>query len=490
MADPHLGKILGGRYRVDSLIEETQVADLYRGTNTAVEREVTIKIVKARLADFTHEIFEEARKISRISHPNVLAVTDLGEEEDGTVFVIYEHFVGENLLTVFNEQLPVERAIDIVRKAAAALTAVFAARDVHGMLKPENILLAPGTDEDETVKVLNFFGSGTFNRPNRNAVFVPSVEDVNYLAPELVSSDRGDERSDVYSLGSLLFRMLAGEVPFPAESFTESVKKALDEPPPPLSSFRTDLPEDLERVILTAMSKNPEMRYQTVSEFSDELKKFVGGSSESAAVAEAPKQDIWKTAFAVLAAISLLTVALIYATSVKQTNPTTQLQPDANGQPVQPIGPATGIAEQNLANMQDMSAETISNSNMAVPPGTLPGGDGYDPWKNGGKPPPGAPLGPGGQVVTIDPNNPSPFMTNDGPCIPQPSGIVLCPAPANRIAKPTPTPKPSAANANVSPKATPTPEVKPSPTVVKTPAKPAATPKTGQNGKPKNGDDL
>ncbi|MGH9820792.1 MAG: hypothetical protein ACRD43_11540, partial [Pyrinomonadaceae bacterium] len=166
------------------------------------------------------------------------------------------------------------------------------------------------------------------------------------------------------------------------------------------------------------------------------------------------------------------------------------LQPDANGQPVQPINPATGIQEQNLANMQGMSADTAANSNMAVPPGTLPGGDGYDPWKNGVQPPAGAPrVGPGGQIVTIDPNNPSPFMTNDGPCIPQPSGILLCPAPiTNKPVKPTPTPKPNAANANVQPAATPMPKSETKPTPVPKPS-PSKT-QTSTNGKPAKGEDL
>jgi len=235
------------------------------------------------------------------------------------------------------------------------------------------------------------------------------------------------------------------------------------------------------------MSKNPEMRYQTVAEFSNELEGFVSlRAVDAEPQVETQKHDIWKTAFVVLAGISLLTVALIYATSVKQTDPTTQLQPDANGQPVQPINPATGVQEQALANMQTMSTE-VTNSNMAVPPGTLPGGDGYDPWKNGGQPPPGAPKG--GQTVTIDPNNPSVFMPPEG-CIPQPSGILLCPAPVNKAVKPTPTPRPNA-NANVQASPTPKPEMKPTPVekpvTRPTPAKPQTT---SPSGKPKNGNDL
>jgi len=276
--------------------------------------------------------------------------------------------------------------------------------------------------------------------------------------------------------------MLAGETPF-APGISEGSFE--DAPPPPLSSFRTDLPADLEPVILTALARNPEMRYQTVAEFAQQLDRANGAPVAAAAQGN---NNLWKTAFIVLAGIAILAAALIYATSVKQTDPRTQLQPDANGLPVQPINPATGAQEQALANMAGMPAEVIANSNSAMP-GTMPGGDGYDPWKNGGQPPPGAPnIGTGGKIITIDPNSPSQFMPPDG-CVLQPSGILLCPAPlnANAAKKPTPTPK---TNPNTQPSPTPktTPEEKPTPAAEKTPAKttpqktPAPKPNTGKTG--------
>jgi hypothetical protein len=229
------------------------------------------------------------------------------------------------------------------------------------------------------------------------------------------------------------------------------------------------------------------MRYQTITEFAQQLDRV---SQAPVAAAAQGNNNLWKTAFIVLAGIAILAAALIYATSVKQTDPKTQLQPDANGLPVQPINPATGAQEQALANMAGMPAEVIANSNMAMP-GTVPGGDGYDPCKNGGQPPAGAPnIGPGGQVITIDPNSPSQFMPAEG-CVMQPSGILLCPAPlnANAAKKPTPTPK-NNANANVQASPTPktTPETKPTPAAEKTPTKPAtqktptAKPSPGKSG--------
>ncbi len=133
--------------------------------------------------------------------------------------------------------------------------------------------------------------------------------------------------------------MLAGDEPF-AGAERELIPQILEEPPAPLSSFRQDLPDGSETVVLTAMSKNPEMRYQTVTEFANSL----GGDGDVAGVAQPNKKhELWKTAVVVVLGTILLASALIYASYTKQTNPTTQLQPDANGLPVQPINPATGV---------------------------------------------------------------------------------------------------------------------------------------------------
>jgi hypothetical protein len=476
MADVNFGRVLGDRYRVDSLLAESEIATLYRGINTVVERSVIIKILATDLNDFQKTVLDEARDISRISDPNILSVSDLGTETDGTVYVVYEGFDGETLSASMNRdgQLPVIEAVDVTKQIADALAAVPATRSAYGMLSSKTVLVTDPMAGPRRVKVFNFFAPDAFNREGRNAVIVRGAFDTNFVAPEVATSGVGDERSDVYSLGALLFTMLAGEVPFKSESLVDVIKQSVENAPPPLSSFRTDLPPDLEPVILTAMAKNPEMRYQTVNEFKQQLDRATSGTA--AAPATGGNNNLWKTAFIVLAGIAILATALIYATSVKQTDPRTQLQPDANGLPVQPINPATGAQEQALANMAGMPAEMIANSNMAVPPGTMPGGDGYDPWKGGGQPPAGAPnIGAGGQVITIDPNNPSQFMPAEG-CVMQPSGILLCPAPlnANAAKKPTPTPK-NAANANVQASPTPkiTPETKPSPSPEKTLGKPA-----------------
>jgi hypothetical protein len=239
--------------------------------------------------------------------------------------------------------------------------------------------------------------------------------------------------------------------------------KQKTEPPAPLSAFRRDLHPEIEPIVLSAIAADPERRYQTVREFAEDLEMLLGApiSPVAAAVDDAPKRNIWQTAFIALAGISLLAVALIYATSGRKTDPTTQMQADVGSFPVQPIGPATGAQEESLAKLPAMTdAEIMATSAMEQPPGTLPGGDGFNAWANGVAPPPGAPLQnyvpPGGQVYTIDPNTGSQFMPPDG-------GVILVPIPANTntAVKPTPTPKTPPANAAVPPSLSPSATPKP-----------------------------
>lgn len=194
------------------------------------------------------------------------------------------------------------------------------------------------------------------------------------------------------------------------------------------------------------------------------------------------KQDPWKTAFIVLIGVVMLSAVLIYSTSSKRTEPTTALQTDANGQPVQPLNPASGVEEERLA---ALPPDSIANSNVATQAGQVPGGDGYDPWANGGKPPTGAPIGPGGGYVTIPNGGSSQFMPPE--CILQPSGIYLCPVPtnANTKVKPTPTPKGTPQNANTQP--SPTPATAGAPKATPTPAggaRPTPTPRTRPTAAP------
>jgi len=498
MTDQFIGQTLAGKYRVDSFLRMSGLGKMYRGTHLLMDKPVCIKILAPALAvdeNIVKEFSVEAKTLSRIAHPNVLNVTDFGSDINGAVYIILEGASGETLKeTVKTEgKFSLNRAVRIAWQVASALSAAHAAGVIHHHLTAENILLAQTAGDAETVKILDFASAKSENELD--------LKDLEYLSPEQNSSvSDADERSDVYSLGVIFYEMLAGEVPFKADEAAALMMKQAENPPPPFSAYRSDLPQDVEFVVLKALAKIPEMRYESANEFANALNLASNnvGSAETVLITEAPetaKNNLWKTAFVVLAGISVLAVAMIYATSVKQTNVPTQLQTDANGQPVQPLNPATGMNEQSLTSMlpnQQPSAMMGANSNFSMPQ-PIPNGDGYGDGYNAwgtGRPPAGAPpqyIPPGGTMVTI-PGGGSQFMPNDTGgyiMVPQPTPTNAnvqpsptatpkggkTPAPAANTAQPTPTP-----NAQ-----TPPPEVKPTPApkTEKTPAvKPAATPKT------------
>lgn len=481
MSEQFVGKTIAEKYQIESVMQKNGLGGLYRAAHVFMEKPAAIKLLApefARDEDTVAQFLTKAKAAANISDPNVLNTTDSGMGPDGSVYIVYESTDGVPLRETLaeNGQLDAAEAVSIARQTAAALAAAHSEGVVHGNLSPDSILIESVEDGSARAKVFDFglADIADTNRPGTSIVDRPAE----YMSPEQCSGAvDADDRSDIYSLGVILYQMLAGEVPFSGEKASDVMIKHVEEAPPPLSAFRQDLAPEIEPVVLRALAKDPDMRYQTAIEFAEDLDRIQHGvSPEPAAAAAAASNNIWKTAFIVLAGISLLAAALIYATSVKQTNPTTALLPDANGQPVQPINPATGAQEDTLSSMIGMPADMMANSNMAVPPGTMPGGDGYNPWANGVAPPPGGPpVGPGGQVITIDPNNPSQFMP--------PDGVILVPIPANAntAAKPTPTPRTPAANANVAAPPVPKPTVETKPTQKPAPEKPKST-KTPETG--------
>lgn len=507
MIDEFTGKILADKYEVEDLIQENEFGNTYRGTHLSMEKSVRIKILSPALAvdeNIVERFSNEARTISKLSHPNILNVTDFGTDSENNVFIVTEDAEGVSLKDAIKREgfFKVERAVRIARQIAAALSAAHANNIVHQTLTSDKILLMPMANELELVKVL---GIGSFE--NNEAIdFTESKEfdDLAYLSPEQCTQEsEADERSDIYSLGIIFYEMLTGEVPFTADTATDLMMKHSQTPPPPLVAFRDDVPDEIEPILLSALAKNPDKRYQSAAAFADDLSVAANMEDDvetlvipkvETAKAGAGRVGFWKTAFIVLAGISVLSIGLIYATSLKGTEPTTIVQTDKNAKPVQPINPATGLSEQNLPNMDQFPSNSLTTMDPSMLPPDLggtggeivtDGGGGYgNPWENGGAPPTGAPIGQGGETITL--SDGSIFMPNeDG------SGVYLVPIPA------TPTPEPTKKEDKKSDKGTKTDEpktdVKPTPsdqpkTDVKTDTKPTEQPKT--DSQPKKTDET
>lgn len=449
MTEDLLGKLIAEKYRVESLIGESDMGDMFAGRNEITDQPVTLKILPQALSMDTRwakRFIDESRAASSVTHPNILDLTDFGSDAKGVVYAVYERIEGKALSELLVSALDEKRAIEIAKQIANGLSAAHDRKLVHGRLSPLSIFVETGETGIDNVKIYGIGGDPL--KAGRDA-------DPRYLAPEQCNSfPIADDRTDVYSLGVILYEMLSGVLPVEGKTAAEVQAKLASEPPPPLTAFRKDLNPEIEPIILTAMAAVPERRYQTMAALAEDLGLLSSRISPAKADAAtpSPKGNAWKTATIAFAGIAVLAVALIYATSVRSTDPTTQLQAEAGSLPVQPIGPATGAQEQSLAQLPTMTDAEIMATTADPLAGTLPGGDGYNAWANGGAPPIGAPplgaipqagaplnqvptveyIQPGGQTYTV------PSSGSGSPFMPADSGVILVPVP--KTPEPTPTP--------------------------------------------------
>lgn len=283
--DPLLGKVLTGKYRIDEKLSEGGMGAVYRGTHVLMEKTVAVKVLRPSLAadeKIVARFSREARAASKITHPNALSVTDFGESEDGIVFLVMEFLDGRTLKDVIRDEgpMPLERVVEIMRQVADALKAAHDQGVVHRDLKSDNIMLI-STGVGEHAKVLDF-GIAKINEPDgvqSSELTAPNlvIGTPQYMSPEQCSqSSEIDRRSDIYSLGVILYEMLVGHVPFTGDSPTIVMMKHLQEPVPSVLDERSDLPPSIAQIIGRAMAKLPENRYQDITDVMDDLTVVAG----------------------------------------------------------------------------------------------------------------------------------------------------------------------------------------------------------------------
>ena len=277
--DELVGETLDGRYRVLRLLGEGGMGRVYEGEHLLIERRVAIKVLRedfTRRADVVERFRREAKSASRIGHPNIVDVLDFGEAPSGASYFVMELLQGEDLADVLARlsKLPPERAVLIAFQCCHALAAAHDKGVIHRDMKPENVFLVEREGAADFVKLVDFGVAKMSERDalqddggklTRTGVIFGTPE---YMSPEQAAGHAPDHRADIYALGITLYELLTGRVPFEGASFMSVLTKHANKALPPLRELNPDVSvsPELEAVVLRALNKDREARYQTMRE--------------------------------------------------------------------------------------------------------------------------------------------------------------------------------------------------------------------------------
>lgn len=268
-----------GNFQVVRLLGEGGFGEVYEAENPFLQRRAAVKVLHAGMGqdpELVRRFLNEARAASAIRHPNIIDVFDAGVTPDGEPYILMEFLEGDSLQKIIAQQgrLDLATAQEVARQAGSALSAAHAAGIVHRDLKPENLFLVPDatTPLGFTVKVLDFGIAKVSQREDHNSAVRTQagllMGSPAYMSPEQCrDSSDVDHRTDIYSMAIIVYEMLAGVTPFLSKSATEMLVLQLSAEPPPLRQHVPDLPENLDRAITRALSKDREIRYGSVDYF-------------------------------------------------------------------------------------------------------------------------------------------------------------------------------------------------------------------------------
>jgi serine/threonine-protein kinase len=263
--DPRLGTVIAG-YRIEDRIGRGGMGVVYRAEHLNLQRRAAIKIIAPDLAEsegFRERFSREARIAGALQHPNIVTVYDAGEI-DGLLYLAMQYIEGRDLAAMLRAEgrLRPYRAIDVCRQIASALDAAHSRGLIHRDVKPANVLIegrrAFLTDFGLTKRL-----DGQHTQLTRAGDVVGTIH---YVAPEQIEGNPVSARSDVYSLGCLLFHCLTGQVPFFRDTDVGVIYAHLSEEPPRVSELRAELPDGLDAVIAKALDKSPDRRFQTCTD--------------------------------------------------------------------------------------------------------------------------------------------------------------------------------------------------------------------------------
>jgi len=284
-SDPRIGSVVG-KLVIVRLLGKGGMGAVYEGRHSQLTRRFAVKFLLPEFATHREVLgrFEsEAKAAGGLEHPNLVAVTDAGRSTDGAPYLVMEFLQGEDCSQLLRRvgPLPVMRAADLVLQACRGLAVAHKAGIVHRDLKPENLFVTDAGDGTDRVKVLDF-GIAQIRSPDRGRVTRTgaTLGTAHYMSPEQARGDANlDSRTDVWSLGVVLYELLSGRKPFEGERFLNVIHQILSTEPPPLATLRPGLPPGLVVLVQQAMTKSVTERLPTVTALADGLIPFAGRTS-------------------------------------------------------------------------------------------------------------------------------------------------------------------------------------------------------------------
>ncbi|MCQ2417548.1 MAG: Stk1 family PASTA domain-containing Ser/Thr kinase [Oscillospiraceae bacterium] len=271
--DKNIGKKLDGRYEITERIGEGGMADVYRATDVVDNKTVAVKILKKEFAEneeFLRRFRNESKAIAVLNHPNIVKVFDVGFSER-IQFIVMEYIDGFTLNEYMEQegQLSWKDAVHFITQILRALQHAHSKGIVHRDIKPQNIMML----RDGTIKVMDF-GIAKFAREDGKTGTDKAIGTVHYISPEQARGGDTDAKSDIYSVGVMLYEMLTGKKPFDSDNPVSIAVMHMQQQVPLPDTINPDIQIGLEEIILKAMEKNPEDRYQNVREMTEDLKLF------------------------------------------------------------------------------------------------------------------------------------------------------------------------------------------------------------------------
>jgi serine/threonine-protein kinase len=265
-----VGEVVADRYELEELVGTGGMSSVYRARDRLLERRVAIKVLHehySRDEDYVERFRREARSAAKLSHPNIVTVIDRGEA-DGRQFIVFEYVDGENLKQLVGSKgrLPVREALELGIQIGRALAFAHTQGLVHRDVKPQNVLLAGGD-----AKVTDFGIARSLDMQVGLTQTGTVLGTSEYISPEQATGRQVDARTDIYSLGAVLYELLAGQPPYSGDSFVSVAMRHVNDPVPSITHARPDVPLRVDAALRRALAKDPDDRFETMDELVAEL---------------------------------------------------------------------------------------------------------------------------------------------------------------------------------------------------------------------------